>query len=124
MARRRQSPIFVRTYDLLLWLIPRLLDFPRSQRGVMARQLRIQAFALYDVLVEAAMCPAGDDPLPELRRADAELTKLRTYVRLSHELELFSAGQYEHAARMLVEIGRLLGGWIKKVTDDRMTHNE
>jgi hypothetical protein len=115
---RRQSPIFVRTYDFLLWLIPRLLDFPRSQRGVMARQLRIQAFALYESLVDAAVCPAGGDPLPELRRADAELTKLRTYIRLSYEMELFSPSQYEHAARMLAEIGRLLGGWIKKVTDD------
>ena len=115
---RRQSPIFVRTYDFLLWLIPRLVDFPRSQRGVMARQLRIQAFALYEALVDAAVCPAGGDPLPELRRADAELTKLRTYVRMSHELKLFSSGQYEHAARMLAEIGRLLGGWIKKVANE------
>jgi len=118
MKSHRQSPIFVCTYDFLIWLIPRLLAFPRSQRGVLARQLRIQAFALHGALVDAATCPGEDGPLPKLRRADAELTKLRTYVRLSYELELFSSGQYEHAARMLNEIGRLLGGWIKKAAND------
>jgi hypothetical protein len=113
MDERRRSPIFVRTYDFLLWLVPHLLNFPRSQRGVMAQQLRHQAFALYDALVDAAVGPERDDPRRALRRADAALTKLRSYVRLSHDLELFSDGQYEHAARMLTEIGRLLGGWIK-----------
>jgi hypothetical protein len=116
MTEREPSPIFVCTYDLLLWLIPRTLDFPRSQRAVMARQLQSQAFALHDALVDAAM---GETPLPDLRRADATLAKLRTYLRLTHELGLLSMGQYEHAARMLAEIGRLLGGWIKKAREGR-----
>ena len=109
--RRQPSPIFVRTYDMLLWLIPCTTNFPRSQRGVMARQLQAQAFALHDTLVDAAM---SADPRPHLRRADAALAKLRTYTRLSHELRLLSPGQYKHAAGMLAEIGRLLGGWMKK----------
>jgi hypothetical protein len=110
MSKHGPSPIFVRTYDLLLWLIPRTLDFPRSQRGVMARKLQAEAFALHDTLVDATK---AEDPQPVLRRADAALARLRTYIRLSHELKLFSMGQYEHAARMLTEIGRLLGGWMK-----------
>ena len=35
------------------------------------------------------------------------------HLRLSRDLQLISMGQYEHAARMLVEVGRLLGGWQK-----------
>jgi len=113
MTQSKQSPIFARTYDLLLWLIPCMINFPRSQRGIMARHLRIQVFELHSDLVDAAM--NEDDPRPYLRRADAALVKLRTYMRLSHELGILSPGQYAHAARMLAEIGRLLGGWIKKV---------
>lgn len=115
-TKGKPSPIFVCTYDLLLWLIPRTLGFPRSQRAVMARQLQAQAFALHHALVDAAL---SDDPLPHLRRADAALAKLRTYLRLSHDLCLLSLGQYEHAARLVVPIGNLLGGWIKKTTDDQ-----
>ena len=40
----KQSPIFVKSYDLLLWLIPRTLAFPKSQRGVLARQVQGQLF--------------------------------------------------------------------------------
>lgn len=111
MDDRQPSPIFVCTYDLLLWLLPRTLAFPRSQRGVMARRLQDAGFALHEALVDAAKgIQAGD----ALRRADAALTRLRTYVRLSHDLKLLSTSQYEHAARQLAEIGRLLGGWQKK----------
>jgi len=37
------------------------------------------------------------------------------YLRLGLRLGWYSVGQHEHAAKMLVEIGRLLGGW-KKAT--------
>jgi len=114
-SARQPSPVFVRTYDFLLWLVPRTLGFPRSQRGVLARKLQEQAFALHEALVDAAKEEsAGLPPAPYLRRADAALANLRTYTRMSRELHLITPQQYEHAARMLAEIGRLLGGWIKK----------
>jgi hypothetical protein len=50
-----------------------------------------------------------------LLEADAELDKLRLYVRMSHARNLITMDQYEHAARLLVEIGKLLGGWLKTV---------
>lgn len=106
----RQSPIFIKTYDLMAWLIPRTLAFPKSQRGVLARQVQQQLFGLYELLVDAAGC---EDPLPVLRRADATLTKLRTYLRLSKELRLLSLRQYGHVCRLVAEVGRLLGGWMK-----------
>lgn len=108
---QRTSPIFVRTYDLLLWLIPATLKFPKSQRGVLARRIQLQLFTLYELLVDAAM---SDDPKPLLQQADGTLTKLRTYIRLSRELGLLQPKQYEHVSPMLREIGRLLGGWLKK----------
>jgi hypothetical protein len=115
MSRTRQrkaSPIFVRTYDLLRWLISCTLNFPKSQRGVLARRLQHHAFTFYELLVDAAMSEA---PEPILREADRSLTKLRTYLRLSRELDLLQPGQYARGSKMVVEIGRLLGGWLKKV---------
>ena len=59
----KESPIFVKSYDLLQWLIPRTLAFPRSQRGVLARQVQHHAFALYEALVDAGLVR---DPRPHL----------------------------------------------------------
>jgi hypothetical protein len=38
-------------------------------------------------------------------------SKIRLYLRLAARWEWLSAGQYQHVAAMVVEIGRLLGGW-------------
>lgn len=105
----RESPIFVRTYDLLRWLIPMTVKFPRSQRFVLAEAVQRTALQFQERLIEAAR---ADEPLPLLRQADTDLTKLRFYLRLCRDLELMSIGQYGHAARMVDEVGRLLGGWM------------
>lgn len=108
----KQSPIFSKTYDFVTWLIPLTIKFPRSQRFVMAATLQREAIRFQELLIEAAHRSAKTDLLSS---ADAELDKVRTHLRMSLEMGLIQSGQYEHAARMLTEIGRLLGGWMKTV---------
>lgn len=52
--------------------------------------------------------------LRHLRQADVHLQKVRVYLRLIFQWQWLSVGQYEHVSRMVAEIGRLLGGWIKQ----------
>jgi len=109
----QESPIFSRTHDLLCWLIPLTVKFPRSQRFVVAARLQQRALDFQEQIIEAGK---ASQPLPILRRADVTLAQLRAHFRLSKDLELISIGQYEHGARMMSEIGRLLGGWLKRVS--------
>ena len=109
----KESPVFTKCYDLLRWLIPRTLDFPKRQRGVIARQVQQQAFALYEALTDAAMDEAA--AMTHLRRADRHLMKLRKYVRLCRDWQLLSIRQYGHACGLTNQVGRLLGGWIRSV---------
>ncbi|QLQ07457.1 MAG: four helix bundle protein [Anaerolineae bacterium] len=48
-----------------------------------------------------------------LALADGHLSKVRLYLRLAHRWQWLNDGQYEHASRMIAELGRLLGGWQK-----------
>jgi hypothetical protein len=109
----KESPIFTRTYDLLRWLIPMTIKFPRSQRFVLAEAVQRTALRFHERIIEAAHAA---EPLPVLHQADVDLTKLRVYLRLCCDLKLMSTGQYGHAAKMVDETGRLLGGWIKSVS--------
>jgi hypothetical protein len=43
-----ESPIFARTYDLLRWLIPLTIKFPRQQRFVLAEALQGCALRLHE----------------------------------------------------------------------------
>ncbi len=108
----RQSPIFSKTYDFILWLLNHTEQFPKSERFRMARRLEDSAFAFYERLVEAVRSPRSRAVLLD---ADLELDKLRLYLRLSHARKLTQPDQYHYAAGVLVEIGRLLGGWLKTV---------
>ncbi len=112
-----QSPIFAKTYDLLLWLIPRTTTFPREQRFVLARRVQDIVLRFQECLIEAAVLPHQSRPakLEWLNQADVELTKLRFHLRLCRDLKLLDAGQHQHVSRMIDEIGRLLGGWFKSL---------
>jgi hypothetical protein len=109
---RPQSPIFIKTYDFLLWLIPLTLKFPKSQRFLLAERLSKMALDFYDLILDAVMEPERQNE--RLNAADKLLTKIRLYVRLSHDLHCISPGQFQHAARQIDEIGRLIGGWKRK----------
>ena len=106
----KQSPIFSKTYDLLRWLIPATCKFPRQHRFVLAAAVQQTTLRFQERIIEAARAP---DPRPGLYQADTDLTKLRLYLRLCRDLELLSPGQYQHAARLVSEVSRLLGGWLK-----------
>jgi hypothetical protein len=107
--------IFTRTYDLLVWLLPKAERFPKIYRSTVTQRLMSAALDFQEALLEAH---AYDDKirLRHLRQADAHLDKVRLYLRLVHQWGWLSSGQYEHASRMVAEIGRLLGGWIKQAT--------
>ena len=108
----KESPAFTRSYELLQWLVPVTVKFPRQHRFVLARALQKTAFELHEHLIEAAK---SEEPLPFLRQADVSLTKLRFYLRLCRDLELLKLGQYQHVSRIANEVGKLLGGWMNKI---------
>jgi four helix bundle protein len=105
--------IFTRTFDFIDWLIPRTISFPRSQRFVVTRRLQDAALDFYERILEANNC-RGRARMRKLRQADANLDKVRHYLRLALRWDWLSSGQYRHAAELVAELGRLLGGWIKQ----------
>jgi len=109
-----EMPIFTRTFDLLSWLLPATNHFPRAHRHTVTQRLLSAAFDLREQL-ERANLRRGEERIGALRNADDALARLRVYLRLTHRWTWLSDGQYEHVSRMVVEVGRLLGGW-KKAT--------
>ena len=108
------TPIFPKTFDLIAWLVEMANHFPRSQRFIVTQRLLGAALDFQELLVDANAC-RGQARLGKLNLADAELDKVRLYLRLAFRWKWLSPGQYQHAAGLVTEIGRLLGGW-KKVT--------
>ena len=106
--------IFTRTFDFLAWLLPSTNHLPRPYRHSYTQRLLDAALDLRERLEEANL-RKGTARQERLDHADEALARTRLYLRLGLRLGWYSVGQHEHAAKMLVEIGRLLGGW-KKAT--------
>lgn len=109
-AWRGESPLFLKTHEMLLWLLAHTQNFPKSQRFVLAKRMEDAALDFHDCLLRAGKSRRKSAALTE---ADVHLDRLRRYNRLAHGLKLHNETQYEHLARIVEELGRLLGGWLR-----------
>ncbi len=81
----------------------------------MAKRLEDSAFKFYEFLIESTRTKKRKRQL--LLKADIELEKLRLYLRMSQQRKLTSHSQYRFAYGSLVEVDKLLGGWIKAIPE-------
>ena len=109
---RGQSPIFSKSYDYILWLLNNTEGYPKSERFRLAKRLEDSALNLYETLIRTTRTKEKREML---LRADFELERLRFYTRIAHDRRLINPKQYRYASGLLVEIGKLLGGWLKSL---------
>ncbi len=107
-----EMTIFTRTFDFLTWLLPATNHFPRAHRHTVTMRLLNAAFDMRERLEEASL-RKGRARLERLHAADESLACVRMYLRLAVHWQWLTPGQHFHAAGMLAEIGKMLGGWLK-----------
>ena len=113
------TPLFGKVYDWSLWILNKTAGFPKRFRHSLTQRIEEITLELEQRLVEAN-AKRGRDRIEKLQDADALLQALKLNVRRSRDLQCLSKRSYEHAARELNEIGRLLGAWLH-ATEDRAT---
>ena len=99
-----------KAYQFTLWLVPTVEKFPRAQKFLLGDRIQSAALDVLEGLIEATYTR---NRAPVLRAVNLKLEKLRQLVRLATDLQILDLRRYEHAARTLDEIGRLVGGWLK-----------
>ncbi len=97
-------------HELLLWLIPQLDKFPRVRRFTLGERIEAGLIDVLERLVEAAYSRNKD---ASLRHANLKLEVVRHLWRLAHELNVMATRQYEHGARLIDDLGRQIGGWLR-----------
>jgi hypothetical protein len=107
---RKGGVALEKTYQFLLWLIPAVEKFPKSQKFLLGDRMQTLALDVQESLIEATY---SKSPASHLLACNLRLEKLRFLFRLSHDLHLLDLRRYEFAARAVDEIGRMVGGWIK-----------
>ena len=103
--------LYQKIYDLILYSFPILNRFPKSQKFVLAQQIEVTMLKMLDLVMIANM---NHDKIEHLRNLDIKLQALKTLIRLSKDLKFISLKRYQVFSIKLVEIGKILGGWINK----------
>ena len=101
-----------KTYDMILYADKCLKQFPNYEKHVMAADIRRTMYGLLRLIIRANKKYYKKTTLEEL---DIELDSLRMQIRLAADPELryLPIKKYEHWSKLLNEIGRMLGGWMK-----------
>lgn len=109
-----KETVLTLTYDLLLYTVPQLVKFPRSQKFVLADRLQNSLTDLLQLLIEA-WYTRDERKRATLERANLEIEKIRYLVRLAKDLHCLDLRRYELIAGKLNEIGQQTGAWLKSL---------
>ena len=107
---RQTGPALESHYRFLLWLIPAVEKFPKSQKFLLGDRIQATALDALENLIDATYTRRRQS---HLAAANLALEKLRFLFRLSMDLRYLDLRKYEFAARSLEETGKLVGGWVK-----------
>jgi len=108
-----EIPIFILCERTALDLFQRTKAFPKSIRHSVTNRLEGTCLDILEEVVELRYS-AKAERRGRLIRVDRLLLRCRVLIRLAHDLGALDHGGYEHVARNLDELGRMVGGWRKE----------
>ena len=87
----KEVDAITKLYDFLLWIIPKLEKFPRSQKFLIADRIETALLDVLDLLIKAAYSKKKSTLL---RSANLKLERLRYLIRLSKDLKFLFLKNY------------------------------
>ena len=110
--------ILQKIFDMMEYAYPALAQFPKSEKFALCTDIKHSMDILLERCIEAQKKYYKKNTLQDM---DVEIMKLRAYIRLSFQLGFLSSKKYEIWSDRLVEIGKMLGGWIKAINGPKST---
>lgn len=105
--------ILQKTFDMMNYAYPALAQYPKGEKFALVADIKRCMDVMLERINEANKKYYKKTTLQEL---DVEVEKLKAYVRLSYNLGFLPPKKYEQWSGLVVEIGRMVGGWIKSVS--------
>ena len=102
--------ILQKTFDMIVFAYDVLRHFPKSEKFSIAADIKRCMDIMLELIIEAQKKYHKKTTLQNLDIANA---KLRAYTRLANRLGFLPNGKYAEWSKKNVEIGKMIGGWIK-----------
>jgi len=106
-------PIVEKMYEFNKWLLQKVGKFPRDQRLLLGRRLMHKSLDVQDELVAVALMGKGEEKARLLADISLAVEQLRYLLRLACDSRCMSRNSWYFCVKKLMEIGKMLGGWMK-----------
>lgn len=104
--------ILQKIFDMMEYGYQALAQYPKSEKFALVTDIKRSMDTMLERCIEAQKKYYKKTTLQDM---DVEIMKLRAYLRLSFQLGFLPMKKYEIWSGKVVEIGKMLGGWLKAV---------
>jgi len=110
--------ILQKIFDMMEYGYGALAQYPKSEKFALVTDIKRSMDIMLERTIESQKKYYKKTTLQEL---DVEVMKLKAYLRLSQNLGFLPMKKYEIWSEKVVEIGKMLGGWLKSVNQQKST---
>lgn len=105
-------PIFTKLYEFYKCFSDYLIRFPKTKRYTLGQKIDQITLEIIELTITAGYLPR-EQKLVHLKTISVKLDLLKLLVRLAWETKCLTHVAYQQSSVQLVEIGKMLGGWIR-----------
>ncbi|MDP2904739.1 MAG: diversity-generating retroelement protein Avd [Candidatus Omnitrophota bacterium] len=107
---KKLTPVVEKHYQLILWLLPKIGNFPKDQRFLLADRIECILLDILEMLIEAVY---SKNKREILIKVNLKLDCLRFMMRIAKDMKYVNLSAYDFFCRSSIEVGRMVGGWMK-----------
>ncbi len=96
--------------DTVPWIMARTERFPKNLRYSLAQKIDNICLEILELIVQTIYSQAKREPLSKI---NLKLDVLRALIQMAFKLQRLSESQYEYISRILLDCGKMVGGWLK-----------
>ena len=104
--------VLTKLEDFLLYALPQLDKFPRSQKFVLGDRIETKLLDVQECCLRAYY---SKEKRQHLTEANMNLEVARRLIRLAHAMRFVSTHTLGVMAEKMDEAGRMIGGWLRSL---------
>jgi len=107
---KKITPVVEKHYKLILWMLPKIANFPKDQRFLLVDRIERILLDILEMLIEAVYAKLKREILIKV---NLKLDILRFMMRMAKDMKYVNIKAYDFFCLAVLEIGKMVGGWIK-----------
>lgn len=107
---KKITPVVEKHYQLILWMLPKIANFPKDQRFLLADRIERVLLDILEMLIEAVY---SRNKREVLIKVNLKLDVLRFMMRIAKDMKYVNVNSYDFFCQSAIEVGKMVGGWLK-----------